>query len=612
MPDLTPPRPLMRRLGHTPLLDILRGRITGRLDWQSLIDEALLPSEVAKHIQTIVERLPVKPLQCVMATEHLIRQARAMLEEGTTPQGVVILIGKPAVVRQQLLEDVIGKPRQLMMKTIKYALILFLIGVGIHSTMGGLMMMFSRTKVTMNHLDNFNRAVLHLPQADRAWPLYRDAILAAGHDRESLIDPSISRLTPLDEQWPDAQAYLQEHQDMLAAFREAAQKPGLGLEIPPYGFFEGEDAFVFINQRKGLLSEITGDNETDGKWVVQQAMMNLSEGGHAPIMLLRTIGHIFMLDMHDALRKGDMARFMDNARCMEGIARQIQGYRSYWGSLFAISILAGRENIIAEALASTPSVFSDEQLATLAEWFSDTQMIQRLDHTKDEWEFLDLLQRNYTPRGWLAADGITVSTIANQTEQPWLIKIKGMPLLNLFSPSRDQLEEEYAALQRHREATYIKPLWELLKDPEVQERVSSRSRSTHGSNDETSRFKQIQLLIYTQHTDWDTYSIHIPAMARSRYDALLVAITLEQFRRATGTYPAKLEELVPAYLHEMPMDHSTGQPLLYRLSEGKPILYGRGLDGDDDQMDLANRRDDDKIPVQGDWIVYPPRLDDGL
>ena len=98
-------------------------------------------------------------------------------------------------------------------------------------------------------------------------------------------------------------------------------------------------------------------------------------------------------------------------------------------------------------------------------------------------------------------------------------------------------------------------------------------------------------------------------------DALLVAIALESYQRAHGAYPDDLSALVPRYVPEPAVDHSTGKPLLYKVVDGQPLLYGRGLDGDDDGGVPGPRQVADghwlHVPKANDWVLYPrPRAEE--
>jgi len=61
-----------------------------------------------------------------------------------------------------------------------------------------------------------------------------------------------------------------------------------------------------------------------------------------------------------------------------------------------------------------------------------------------------------------------------------------------------------------------------------------------------------------------------------------VAIALELYQRKTGQYPATLNELTPMYLPSVPADRITGEPLKYKLVDGKPLIYSVGADRIDD------------------------------
>jgi hypothetical protein len=64
------------------------------------------------------------------------------------------------------------------------------------------------------------------------------------------------------------------------------------------------------------------------------------------------------------------------------------------------------------------------------------------------------------------------------------------------------------------------------------------------------------------------------------------ALAAERFRLATGLWPESLDELVPKYLNEVPVDPFTGKPLRFkRLADGL-VIYSVGTDGVDDGGDI--------------------------
>ncbi len=68
------------------------------------------------------------------------------------------------------------------------------------------------------------------------------------------------------------------------------------------------------------------------------------------------------------------------------------------------------------------------------------------------------------------------------------------------------------------------------------------------------------------------------------YETLLIGLALAEYRCTHDRYPAKLEELVPDFLAEIPLDVYTGGPLNYHVSEdGREMkIYSVGENGLDD------------------------------
>lgn len=78
---------------------------------------------------------------------------------------------------------------------------------------------------------------------------------------------------------------------------------------------------------------------------------------------------------------------------------------------------------------------------------------------------------------------------------------------------------------------------------------------------------------------------HFSAQCAIR-DAALALLRLElalhAYRARRGSYPARLEQLAPAFLHRIPLDPLTGKPFRYRLTDRGYLLYSIGTDGVDD------------------------------
>jgi len=65
-------------------------------------------------------------------------------------------------------------------------------------------------------------------------------------------------------------------------------------------------------------------------------------------------------------------------------------------------------------------------------------------------------------------------------------------------------------------------------------------------------------------------------------DAALTASAAVSYRRDHGAWPDRLDQLVPRYLSERPLDRFSGKPLRYAQFDGVPRLYSVGFDKLDD------------------------------
>ena len=108
-------------------------------------------------------------------------------------------------------------------------------------------------------------------------------------------------------------------------------------------------------------------------------------------------------------------------------------------------------------------------------------------------------------------------------------------------------------------------------------------------------------------------------------DGTVVRIALELYRRRHGRYPQSLNELTPDLLPAIPADRITGQPVKYRLIDGKPVVYSVGADLVDDggkapdcsqltghftnYSPAAWGLDPREVP-RGDWLLFPPESTD--
>lgn len=69
-------------------------------------------------------------------------------------------------------------------------------------------------------------------------------------------------------------------------------------------------------------------------------------------------------------------------------------------------------------------------------------------------------------------------------------------------------------------------------------------------------------------------------------DLAYLGCALERYRIDQGNWPARLDDLAPHYIKEVPVDVLTGEPYYYCLDgKGRFILYSLGMDGKDNPGD---------------------------
>ena len=77
--------------------------------------------------------------------------------------------------------------------------------------------------------------------------------------------------------------------------------------------------------------------------------------------------------------------------------------------------------------------------------------------------------------------------------------------------------------------------------------------------------------------------------------------------RETGRTAPSAGLLIPRYLKSIPQDPFAAQPLLYRVHDGKPLLYSRGPDGDDDRGDHLGKNLQPDSTGDITWVGPLPR-----
>jgi hypothetical protein len=245
-------------------------------------------------------------------------------------------------------------------------------------------------------------------------------------------------------------------------------------------------------------------------------------------------------------------------------------------------------------LTAAPEALSAAQLDDLRDQLTGIRNHSHLNLVVPRYLLLDTLQRQYAPNGRFASDGLFLKSIHGDG---FFFKVLVLPWLDMLFPNARQVRQRVEKLMDDSLAYNQLPLWKQLHTMTPMEKYDAVEGDRWG----VTGFVTFEMFLVS---DWGRWPL---SQLRAKFQAMDVAVAMEQFRRAKGRFPHTLDELTPDYLASQPVDASTGLPLLYKLVDGKPLLYGRGRDGDDDGgvNDDDHGRDKKSIHSQGDWILYP-------
>jgi hypothetical protein len=262
------------------------------------------------------------------------------------------------------------------------------------------------------------------------------------------------------------------------------------------------------------------------------------------------------------------------------------------------------------------SSLNDEQYVRLAHAISAPAVAADLMSLNGERTFFaDFVQRLYTDNGH--DDGHL--TLAGLRQSLALLTPVGKPAQS-FDWNTFELESMAPYLAASR-SELIEAYNQLMEQKEANMHLPIRQIDVHHLDSQMGAWKQSTV-------DRIRYAILVEFMpsfsagqvACERYlgerDGAEVGIALELYRRRHGKYPVTLTELLPGLLPQIPADRITGDPVKYRLIDGKPVVYSVGADRVDDggvSPDRISQRThssaaawgiDQASAPRGDWILF--------
>lgn len=461
--------------------------------------------------------------------------------------------------------------------------------------------LLAKPTVSRDYLAELNAARAEVPEQDRAWPLYKQAVLF------KLDHPMPDELLnnwpiyPGWNQWDEAKAWLTETKPALDLIRAGAKKPALGK---PLLTVQDEDIARAEAARDGrpFVPEVPEEKP-------MLMMVLLPELGY-----LRTGARDLAPDTFLAMEQGDKERAIENIEASLRMADHAAESQTIIGQLVQVAIehLAARTALT--IIDAYPGAFDEADLERLQTAFMTIGRegmpaeggLTRLtiDISLERISFYDVVQRTYSDDGngdgHMTVEGLkllnTVVSISGAGVRQSLVDL---PMV-LLAASRRDLLSKYDEMMDRLEANAA--LWPWERDKSIS--LDAEVEAMHANALTRSRYLLLSILLPALEKAVTTLD-----QANARRDATIAALALHRWHAEHGSFPESLDALVPAYLPRLPLDPVDGKPLRYAITPDGPVLYSLGADGDDDGG--ARLGEEHKVMpphsdmTDGDWILYP-------
>ncbi|MFK7768814.1 MAG: hypothetical protein AB8B55_16460 [Mariniblastus sp.] len=607
--------PNLKKIYRTPLSDLIRLRLTNRLDWRAAISQSELPVDVQHTITNVVAQTGLWRSEKASVADELISHFKDGNDSGLTYENLLNTFGD-ASVASRLIRRAKQRNRSMASKIAKafgWTTLAALISI----VLFWFYFRSLKANPTVNYLATITESVRTADDDDKAWPLYRDAWIKhrfcsakeQGAYYQVLNNDLGRTCSPTDDKWDEAVTWVESRKDLLDAFRSGADRPLLGIElqskIEDYSDIDQQALHPDWHDRKPATKEapttaetVVGDSTESEEFVGGTVIGTLMQH----IQMIRVAAQMFQIDTQIAIEQKDSQRALINIQTTAALANQITDTNFIVTHLVSENVAQQAFEQIELVLTQSPELLTDDQLNTLQATATKYQLDLASGFETYKVSIRDIVQQIYTDNG--DGDG--------QITQYGLAVMSGLTsgddkknttafLYNLMRSSRKSTIDAIDELVEIAKKEYAKPKYEkLLSEEEMLQTVINKS----GVNQALIRQFAPQVLSF-QSAKWQS---------EARRNSVLIAIAAEQYRRNNGKFPSAAEQLKNGFIRSFPTDPMNGKELKYDLHEGKPRIYSVGWNGDDDGGKLIFDNHGrplafgyGSVPVfaEGDWILWP-------
>jgi len=404
------PGGLLRRLNFTPMRDLIRGRLTSRYDFYGQLVSAF-PEPLAKHLLRIVRWTRLDMREQVDVTHDLIARCSQLLDSGKLPEDVIRELDKKKTARsiRKQYQSQRGCLRRVFDRTV-FAIAISPLFFGAIYVLAVAFFWFSYPTLTVDYLAKLNEPANAVPEQDRAWPGYRQALIDLNRPVEKNHEPLMDGMSSYQPRWPEMVAFLQDHRDTLALVREAALKPGLGLTVGYPGYYQDDDAMAVYGPSEDDPLVLSAREVADWHHIQKPMETIMWQSETAP--LLGRLARLIASDAYLAIQNRDPDRFCDDISAMFKIARHAAETPTIDNGIWGISIRGLACEVISDVLVTDSDVLQDKHLRLLVELMGGDGSISLISIEGSRIKTMDMIQRVYTDNGsgggWLTPNGICI------------------------------------------------------------------------------------------------------------------------------------------------------------------------------------------------------------
>ncbi len=563
-----------------------------------LIRESGLNEPVRDRLGAIVRATRLHASEQADVARELIAHARDASDAGTPEPEVLASLGDPRHVGRLIRRAVKRKrplPYQIRRWTTRavlgsLALVLvsyIVLAARFHA---------GSPSIKTDYLARLNAPVRALPEAEKAWPVYLDALSEWKRVEQRLVETSRADPAAEDKSHTYAGVYSiydvpRDHPDYdatvaaLRAFRPTLDRVSAAAARPAIGVIYSDRTEQLAIE--GTDSTITVAVEPAPDPADQEALLAalLPHLGYA-----RTLARVYAFDIRLALDEGDADRIAADLHALLGLARQLSSEPGLISSLVGIAVHDLAMARLGLVVHESPDLLSRNDLVALSHAIAagrDSTLDLGLD--MERMFFQDLMQRAFTDdgrgRGRLTPEGVRL--LAELTERPtdfgvvpehdtpWLVRSSASlagPLVDASVMGRARQSAAHEQLILVAEQTLAAGPAAM---PDLIARFDGRLREME--RDELAWRPLIDVVPNL------TSAVGTTFRARAHADAMAALLSAAAYKRDHGDWPESLEQLVPASLPRLPEDpFDPGATIRYRLQDGSPVIWSAGVDGDDD------------------------------